>query len=83
MRQLGSSSPTRDRTWGPLHWEQRVITTGPPGRSLDYAFCSQDAYKGAEDSLISGGGGLRALNNLGSLLSLAAPGTVLGRCFVE
>ena len=28
------SSPTRDRTRAPLHWERGVLTTGPPGKSL-------------------------------------------------
>ena len=28
------SSPTRDRTCVPLHWKHRVLTTGPPGKSL-------------------------------------------------
>ena len=30
----GSSSPTRDRTRAPLHWEHGVLSTGPPGKSL-------------------------------------------------
>ena len=29
----GSSSLTRDRTPRPLHWEYRVLATGPPGES--------------------------------------------------
>ena len=28
------SSLTRDRTLCPLHWEHRVLTVGPPGKSL-------------------------------------------------
>ena len=27
---MGSSSLTRDQTWGPLHWEHGVLATGPP-----------------------------------------------------
>ena len=30
----GSSSLTRDRTLGPLHWEGGVLPAGPPGKSL-------------------------------------------------
>ena len=30
---MGSSSQTRDRTWGLLHWDFRVLATGPPGKS--------------------------------------------------
>ena len=31
----GSSSLTRDRTPGPLHWEHGVLPTGPPGSPLN------------------------------------------------
>ena len=31
---VGSSSLTRDGTLGPLHWEQGVLATGPPGKFL-------------------------------------------------
>ena len=31
--QMGFHSLTRDQTWGPLHWECRVLATGPPGKS--------------------------------------------------
>ena len=31
---VGCNSLTRDWTQGPLHWECRVLPTGPPGRSL-------------------------------------------------
>ena len=34
----GSSSLTRDRTLGPLHWESGVLATGPPGKSQDSIF---------------------------------------------
>ena len=34
----GSSSLTRDRTWGLLHWEPEVLATGPPGKSLERCF---------------------------------------------
>ena len=30
---VGSSSLTRDRTRAPLHWDRRVLATGPPGSS--------------------------------------------------
>lgn len=30
---MGSSSPTRYRTLGPLHWEVGVLVTGSPGKS--------------------------------------------------
>ena len=30
----GLSSPTRDRTPDPLHWECETLATGPPGKSL-------------------------------------------------
>ena len=30
---MGSSSLTRNRTPGPLHWELRVLATGSPGKS--------------------------------------------------
>ena len=30
---VGSSSLTRDRTLGPLHWERRVLAPGPPRKS--------------------------------------------------
>ena len=30
---MGFSSLTRDGTWAPLHWEHRVLATGPPGES--------------------------------------------------
>ena len=30
---VGSSSPTRDRTLGPLHWERRVLAARPPRKS--------------------------------------------------
>ena len=30
---VGSSSLTRDRTLGPLHWEHRVLAPGPPRKS--------------------------------------------------
>ena len=33
----GSTSLTRDQTQAPLHWECRVLTTGPPGKSLIFA----------------------------------------------
>ena len=29
------SSLTTDQTCGPLQWKCRVLTTGPPGKSLD------------------------------------------------
>ena len=32
LQHVGSSSPTRDRTWGPLPWEHEVLATGPPGK---------------------------------------------------
>ena len=34
MRYL--SSPTRDRTRAPLQWKSRILTTGPPGKSLKW-----------------------------------------------
>ena len=34
VQQVGSSSPTRDQTPGPPHWEYRALDTGPPGKSL-------------------------------------------------
>ena len=33
-----SSSPTRDRTPGPLHWELRALAPGSPGKSLHDCF---------------------------------------------
>ena len=27
---VGSSSPTRNWTWAPLHWRHRILATGPP-----------------------------------------------------
>ena len=30
---VGSSSPTRSRTWAHPHWEGGVLATGPPGKS--------------------------------------------------
>ena len=38
MWHVGSSSPTRDRTQAPLHWELRVLVTEPPGRSSHIPF---------------------------------------------
>ena len=35
---LGSSSPTRGSNLDPLHWECRVLTTGPPEKSTDGFF---------------------------------------------
>ena len=32
------SSLTRDQTCCPLHWKQRILTTGPPGKSLPQGF---------------------------------------------
>ena len=32
------SSLTRESNLGPLHWESGVLTTGPPGKSLDLIF---------------------------------------------
>ena len=29
----GSSSPNRDKTPGPVHWDHGVLPTGPPGKS--------------------------------------------------
>ena len=34
LQHVGSSSLTRDRTPGPMHWKQGVLVTGPPGKSL-------------------------------------------------
>ena len=34
-------SPTRDWTWGPWQWEHWVLTTGPPGNSLNLDFWRQ------------------------------------------
>ena len=31
---MGSNSLTKDWTWAPLHWENGVFATGPPGKSL-------------------------------------------------
>ena len=31
----GLSSPTRDQTRAPLQWKHGVLTTGPPGKSLN------------------------------------------------
>ena len=33
LQHVGSSSPTRDQTPGPLHWEHGVLATGPLGKS--------------------------------------------------
>ena len=38
---VGSSSLTRDRTLGPLHWERRVLAPGPPRKSRHSHFPSQ------------------------------------------
>ena len=35
---VGPSFLTRDRTPGPLHWERRVLTTAPPGKSQEMTF---------------------------------------------
>ena len=32
----GHTSPTRDQTCAPLHWKHGVLTTGPPGKSLEF-----------------------------------------------
>ena len=37
---VGSSFLTRNGTWAPLHWECRVLVTGPPGKSLNFLFNS-------------------------------------------
>ena len=34
---VGSSSLTRDRTRGPLHWECEVLSTTPPGKSFFFS----------------------------------------------
>ena len=34
----GHTSPTRDQTCAPLHWKHGVLTTGPPGKSLEFLF---------------------------------------------
>ena len=36
MQDLGSL--TRDQTCAPVQWKRRVLTTGPPGKSLLSAF---------------------------------------------
>lgn len=35
LQHVGSSSPSRDRTPGLLHWEHTVSATVPPGKSLN------------------------------------------------
>ena len=30
--------------WGSLHWELRVLVTGPPGKSQGYGFLSKVNY---------------------------------------
>ena len=35
---VGSRVLPRNRTPGPLHWKLRVLTTGPPGKSLAKGF---------------------------------------------
>ena len=36
--EVGSSSLTRDQTQAPLHWEHRVLATGPSGKYSPYCF---------------------------------------------
>ena len=38
FQHVGSSSPTRDRTHAPLHWEHGVLAIGAPGKSPRYFF---------------------------------------------
>ena len=33
LKHAGSTSLTRDRTPGPMHWEHGALATGPPGKS--------------------------------------------------
>ena len=38
------SSPIRGRTYAPLQWKYRVLTSGPPGKSLTHHFKSKKPY---------------------------------------
>ena len=40
---MGSSSLTRIKP-GPLHWEHRVLATGPPGKSLEKYFLELKSF---------------------------------------
>ena len=42
---MGSSSPTSDGLPGSLRWEHRVLATGPPEKSLQFAFLNLMLYK--------------------------------------
>ena len=48
---VGSSSPTRDWTPGPLYWEHRVSAAGRQGKSLDLSFSRCDCHMGKSYSL--------------------------------
>ena len=39
---VGSSFLTKDGTWHPLHWEHKVLATGPPGKSLVSHFAGEE-----------------------------------------
>ena len=38
---MGLGTPDQGLNLGPLHWEHRVLATGPPGKSLDVLFLRQ------------------------------------------
>ena len=42
---MGSNSPTKNLTPGPLHWEHRVLATGPPRKSQFHNFYKRDKGK--------------------------------------
>ena len=42
MQHVGSTSLTRDRTPGPLHWEHGALATGPPGKSPKFKFLKSE-----------------------------------------
>ena len=39
-RHVGSSFPNRGSNPHPLHWKHRVLTIGPPGKSLNIHLCA-------------------------------------------
>ena len=45
-RHVGSSSSTRGRTLGPLHWGHGVLATEPPGKSHHFFFLKQEFVLG-------------------------------------
>ena len=45
-RHVGSSSSTRGRTLGPLHWGHGVLATEPPGKSHHFFSLKQEFVLG-------------------------------------